>query len=227
MSGKEESHKLQKGSNVFVGPLVLFRAFVNRWEFLFWLPPGMCSKRKSYRHGEMEPCCAPAPHDSSGAKLNQDSLKCHKVKEAVLCVLNPSESLDHENSSEFPRNTHVGQSLDRAGGSTRNKGQRIIECERLGMALKDHPVHGQGHLPLNHVAQDLIQLVPQSLNSSLEEPCCLCRWPSTLSWQRMSKGTSLPRLELSMALQQSLRSCVFISEIQEPEISQLCFWVSE
>lgn len=99
--------------------MLLFRAFVNRWEFLPWLPPGMCSKGKSYEHRKMGPCCGPAPQDSSGSKLSQDSLKHDEVKEAMLYVLNPSVGSEHEkNSSEFPRNAQeelpMGQSSNRA-----------------------------------------------------------------------------------------------------------------
>lgn len=90
----------------------------------------------------MGPGRGPAPQDSSGAKLNQDSLKY----DMILCVLNPSVSPEREkNSSEFPRNAHeeaaCGTGLKQStGDSTENKGHKITECEIVGMALKDHPV---------------------------------------------------------------------------------------
>lgn len=71
----------------------------------------------------MRPCCGPAPQDSLGAKLNQDSLKYDEVKEAIFCVLNPSVSPEHEEThNEFPRKTH--EELPVRQGS--NRAQEIV-----------------------------------------------------------------------------------------------------
>ena len=72
----------------------------------------------TYGHRGMGPCHGPAPQDISGAKLNRDSLKYDKVKEAMLHILNSSLSPEHKTAVIFPgmpmRKLPVGKGSNQA-----------------------------------------------------------------------------------------------------------------
>lgn len=117
----------------------------------------------------------------------------------MLCLLNASVRPEHEkNSSEFPRNAHeelpVGQGSNRA----REILPRIRNMESQSVKGLEWPLR---------VIQSRFTEPEFLLGKAL---FALQMGRHTLP-QRMSKGTSLLRPKFSVALQQSLRSCVFVA----------------